>query len=62
MSKIDEILGVAGARIMAFAAIIFTVVNISTIKLLDKKKKIPSIISVILIVIYWGISNLIING
>jgi len=64
MSKIDEILGIAGARIIAFAAIVFTAVNISAIKLLDKKKKIPSIISAILIVLYWGIwiSNLIING
>ncbi|MHA1552726.1 MAG: APC family permease, partial [Candidatus Heimdallarchaeaceae archaeon] len=44
--------------------IIFAAVNISAIKLLDKKKKIPSIIGVILIIIYWGIwiSNLIMTG
>ncbi len=44
--------------------VIFAAVNISAIKLLDKKKKIPSIIGVILIVIYWviWISNLIMTG
>ena len=44
--------------------VIFAAVNISAIKLLDKKKKIPSIIGVILIIIYWGIwiSNLIMTG
>jgi len=44
--------------------VIFAAVNISAIKLLEKKKKIPSIIGVILIVIYWviWISNLIMAG
>ncbi len=44
--------------------VIFAAVNISAIKLLKKKKKIPSIIGVVLIVIYWGIwiSNLIMTG
>ncbi|MBY9001409.1 MAG: amino acid permease [Candidatus Heimdallarchaeota archaeon] len=44
--------------------VIFAAVNISAIRLLESKKKIPSLIGVILIVIYWGIwiSNFIING
>ncbi len=44
--------------------VIFAAVNISAIKLLKKKKKIPSIIGVVLIIIYWGIwiSNLIMTG
>ncbi len=44
--------------------VIFAAVNISAIKLLEGKKKIPSIIGAILIVIYWGIwiSNLIMTG
>ena len=53
MSKIEVILGIARAKIMAFAAMIFEAVKISAIKLIDKKKKIPSIIGVILNVIYW---------
>lgn len=54
MSKIEEILGITGARIMAFAAIIFAAVKISAIKLLDKKKKIPNIIGVILMLFTGG--------
>ncbi len=58
--QLDVVAMVASIIFMA----IFAAVNISAIKLLEKKKKIPSIIGVVLIIIYWGIwiSNLIMTG